>query len=215
MFTGIVEETGTIRAIRRRGEFWRIEIAADTVCQGTAIGDSIAVDGVCLTAVSVAPDGFAADISPETRMRSTLERLGPGAIVNLERAVTPSTRLGGHLVQGHVDARGTIVGLERQGDASTLTVRFPHAGRKYLVEKGAVAVDGVSLTVAGLSGDTFSVAVIPHTFTRTTLPGKKPGDEMNLEYDVVAKYVESLLIFGKNDTETMTVDFLKNRGFGG
>jgi riboflavin synthase len=215
MFTGIVEETGTVRALRRSGDVWRIGIAASAVCDGTAVGDSIAVDGVCLTAVGVAPDGFEAEISPETRSRSTLERSGPGAAVNLERALTLGTRLGGHLVQGHVDARGRIESLQNRGAAAELVIRFPAGGRRYLALKGAVAVDGISLTVAALEADTFSVAVIPHTLERTTLLKKKPGDEVNLEYDVIAKYVESLLAYGKADAAAVTMDFLREKGFDG
>jgi riboflavin synthase len=213
MFTGIIEETGIVRAIRRRPDVWRIEIEAEKVRGGTLFGDSIAVDGVCLTAVSLDPRGFSADVSPETRARSTLEQLVPGARVNLERAVTPATRLGGHLVQGHVDARGSIASVERSDGACELAVRFPREGRKYLAEKGAVAVDGISLTVAGLGGDTFTVAVIPYTLDHTTLLSKKAGDGVNLEFDVIAKYVESLLAYGKVDATMMTMDFLKEKGF--
>ena len=213
MFTGIIEETGRVRAVRRRADAWRIEIEADKILSGTVAGDSIAVDGVCLTAAELTPSGFCADVSPETSGRTTLERLSPGALVNLERAVTPSTRLGGHLVQGHVDTRGVIVSIERTDDACDLTVRFPPEGRKYLAAKGAVAVDGISLTVAALNDNTFSVAVIPYTLENTTLLAKKAGDEVNLEYDVVAKYVESLLAYGQGDAATLTVDFLKEKGF--
>jgi riboflavin synthase len=213
MFAGIVEETGTVRSVRRERDVWRIEIEAAKVCAGTAVGDSIAVDGVCLTAVSVAPDGFAAEVSPETRSRSTLEHALPGAVVNLERALTLNARLGGHLVQGHVDARGRIVSLAQRGPAAELVVRFPAEGRRYLALKGAIAVDGISLTVAALEADTFSVAVIPHTLAQTTLLRKKAGDEVNLEYDVIAKYVESLLAYGKDGASVLSADFLKERGF--
>ncbi|MBN2352789.1 MAG: riboflavin synthase [Spirochaetales bacterium] len=213
MFTGIVEETGTVRALRRYGDVWRMAIAAAAVCEGTAAGDSIAVDGVCLTAVSVAEDGFEAEISPETRSRSTLEHAGPGAVVNLERALALGTRLGGHLVQGHVDARGRIASLQNRGPAAELVIRFPAEGRKYLALKGAVAVDGISLTVAALEAETFAAAVIPHTLAHTTLLGKKAGDEVNLEYDVIAKYVESLLAYGKTDAGAVTMDFLREKGF--
>jgi riboflavin synthase len=213
MFTGIIEETGRVRAVRRRQSGWRIEIAAEKILAGTVTGDSIAVDGVCLTAALLDAGGFTADVSPETLGRTTLERLTPGARVNLERAVTPSTRLGGHLVQGHVDTRGAIISVERPDTACNLTICFPPEGRKYLAAKGAVAVDGVSLTVAALTGNTFSVAVIPYTLENTTLLAKKAGDEVNLEYDVVAKYVESLLAYGKGDAATLTVDFLEEKGF--
>jgi riboflavin synthase len=213
MFTGIVEETGTIKSIRRQENSWRLEIEAAKVCAGTVSGDSIAVDGVCLTAVSVTAGGFSADVSLETRSRSTLEHAGPGTAVNLERALTLQTRLGGHLVQGHVDARGRIASLAVAASACELVVRFPVEGRRYLASKGAIAVDGVSLTVAALEGDTFTVAIIPFTFAHTALLGKKAGDEVNLEYDVIAKYVESLLDNKKADANSISIDFLKERGF--
>jgi riboflavin synthase len=213
MFTGIVEETGIVQSVRRRADVWRLEIKAARVCEGAAAGDSIAVDGVCLTAVSVRPDGFAADVSDETRSRSTLARAVPGTEVNLERALTLNTRLGGHLVQGHVDARGTIVGVEKSESACELIVRFPRAGRKYFTPKGAVAVDGISLTVAALTADTFGVAVIPYTLAHTALLKKKAGDDVNLEYDVIAKYVESLLEYKKADANVISADFLREKGF--
>jgi riboflavin synthase len=202
-----------VLTVRRRTGVWQLEIQAEKLCRGSEPGDSIAVDGVCLTAVSLDPSGFTVDVSPETRVRSTLEQLGPGSKVNLERAVTPSTRLGGHLVQGHVDTQGTIISIERKEAACELVVRFPGDGRRYLAEKGAVAVDGISLTIASLTGHTFSVSVIPFTLEYTTLLYKKPGDPVNLEYDVVAKYVESLLRYGKDDEKTITPDFLKEKGF--
>ncbi len=212
MFTGIVEELGAIQSAHRHGNVWRLGIKAAKVCEGMVVGDSVAVDGVCLTVVGARPDGFDAEISPETRYLSTLENAAPGKEVNLERALTLNTRLGGHIVQGHVDARGMIISLTRGESAWELVVRAPAGGWKYIAEKGSVAVDGVSLTVAAIEGDAFRVAAIPHTIERTTLHEKKSGDEVNLEYDVVAKYVESLLERKKNDADLLSEEFLKERG---
>ena len=161
--------------------------------EGTNHGDSISVNGVCLTALDIHPDSFAADVSKETLARSTLGRLKPGTPVNLERAVTPTTRLGGHIVQGHVDARGRLAGVEDHGESWTIKISYPKEIARYLVFKGSVAVEGISLTIAGLSGDHFEVAIIPKTWEVTNLSRLKPGDDVNLEVDVIAKYVEGLL----------------------
>jgi len=193
MFTGIIEELGSVRSIEERGENARIVISARLVTEGTNHGDSISVNGVCLTALDIHPDSFAADVSKETLVRSTLGRLKPGTPVNLERAVTPTTRLGGHIVQGHVDARGRLAGVEDHGESWTIKISYPKEIARYLVFKGSVAVEGISLTIAGLSGDHFEVAIIPKTWEVTNLSRLKPGDDVNLEVDVIAKYVERLL----------------------
>ena len=193
MFTGIIEELGTVRSVEERGENARIVIAAGIVTEGTNHGDSIAVNGVCLTALDVLPDSFAADVSRETLQRSTLGALKPGTRVNLERAVTLATRLGGHMVQGHVDARGEFVGVEDHGESWTVRIGFPPEIGRYLVFKGSVAVEGISLTIAALGDDYFEVAIIPKTWEVTNLSRLKPGDSVNLEADVIAKYVERLL----------------------
>lgn len=193
MFTGIIEELGTVAAIHEHEAGSRIEIAATLVTEDVRAGDSIAVNGVCLTAMEPAADGFAADISPETLQRTTLSRLAAGSRVNLERAVTPATRLGGHIVQGHVDTTGTFAGAAAEGDFYTVTIAFPREFAKYLVFKGSVAVEGISLTVAALREGEFDVAVIPKTWELTDLSLLKPGDAVNLEADVIAKYVERLL----------------------
>ena len=195
MFTGIIEELGSVRSIEERGENARIVIAARVVTEGTNHGDSIAVNGVCLTALDIRDDSFAADVSRETLQRSTLGSLEPGAPVNLERAVTPQTRLGGHMVQGHVDARGTFVSVEDHGESWTVRFTFPPEIARYLVFKGSVAVEGISLTVANLADDYFEVAIIPKTWEVTNLSHLKPGDGVNLEVDVIGKYVERLLAF--------------------
>ena len=193
MFTGIIEELGQVREIEKRGEDARIAIEARTVTEGSSNGDSIAVNGVCLTALDVKPDSFAADVSRETLLRSTLGNLKPGSPVNLERAVTPTTRLGGHIVQGHVDARGKFLGVEDHGASWTVRIAYPKQIARYLVSKGSVAVEGISLTIAGLTDDYFEIAVIPKTREVTNFSQLNPGDEVNLEVDVIAKYVERML----------------------
>lgn len=193
MFTGIIEELGSVHSVEERGENARIVISAQFVTEGTNHGDSIAVNGVCLTALEVQPDSFAADVSRETLLRSTLGNLKPGTPVNLERAVTPATRLGGHIVQGHVDARGRFLGVEDHGESWTIRIAYPTEIARYLVFKGSVAVEGISLTIAGLSDEYFEVAIIPKTWEVTNLSHLKPGDGVNLEVDVIGKYVERLL----------------------
>lgn len=195
MFTGIIEELGSVESIRFDGENARILIDASTVTDGTKNGDSIAVNGVCLTALDVKADSFAADVSRETLDRSTLGSLKEGSRVNLERAVTPVTRLGGHIVQGHVDDRGTFLSAVQEGDFWTVTIGFPAEFAKYLVYKGSVAVEGISLTVAALREDQFDIAVIPKTWEMTNLSSLELGDAVNLEADVIGKYVERMLAF--------------------
>ena len=195
MFTGIIEELGRVRSIEERGENERIVIDARVVTEGTSHGDSIAVNGVCLTALDIHDDSFAADVSSETLLRSTLGSLKPGAPVNLERAVTLATRLGGHMVQGHVDARGQFMSVEDHGESWTVRIGFPPEIARYLVFKGSVAVEGISLTIANLSENYFEIAIIPKTWDVTNLSHLRPGDGVNLEVDVIGKYVERLLAF--------------------
>ena len=193
MFTGIIEELGRVRDVEPRGEDARIVIDARTVTEDSKNGDSISVNGVCLTALDVKPDSFAADVSKETLFRSTLGRLRAGSPVNLERAVTPETRLGGHIVQGHVDATGKLISSENHGDSWTFRFAYPKEIAQYLVFKGSVAVDGISLTIANLTDDHFDIAVIPKTLELTNFSRLDPGDEVNLEADIIAKYVERIL----------------------
>jgi riboflavin synthase len=193
MFTGIIEELGRVREVEKRGEDARIVIEARTVTEDSGNGDSISVNGVCLTALDVQTDSFAADVSKETLLRSTLGSLSAGSPVNLERAVTPVTRLGGHIVQGHVDARGKFLGSESHGESWTFRIAYPKEVARYLVFKGSVAVEGISLTIAALTDDYFEIAVIPKTWEVTNFSQLKPGDEVNLEVDVIAKYVERIL----------------------
>ncbi|HEV8169520.1 MAG TPA: riboflavin synthase [Pyrinomonadaceae bacterium] len=193
MFTGIIEELGSVQSIEERGENARLVISAHVVTEGTNHGDSISVNGVCLTALDIEPDSFAADVSRETLQRSTLGSLKPGAPVNLERAVTPATRLGGHIVQGHVDARGTFAGVENHGESWTVRIAYPKEIARYLVFKGSVSVEGISLTIAGLTDDHFEIAIIPKTWDVTNLSHLKPDDPVNIEVDIIGKYVEKLL----------------------
>lgn len=198
MFTGIIEELGRVRSVEPRGENAFITIEARLVTEDTKHGDSIAVNGVCLTALDIHPDSFAADVSRETLDRSTFGRLQPGTAVNLERAVTPITRLGGHIVQGHVDARGKFLSVADHEGSWTVRIGYPEEIARYLVFKGSIAVEGISLTIAALTDDYFEVAIIPKTWEVTNFSQLKPGDEVNLEADMIAKYVERILRFAES-----------------
>src|ERR1041385_9030255 len=193
MFTGIIEELGTVESVEAQGSDARIRIAAKLVTEDIHEGDSISVNGVCLTALHVSKESFEADVSRETLERSTLGTLRPNTLVNLERSVTPATRLGGHLVQGHVDARGTFLGAEAHGGSWTVRIAYPKDIARYLVFKGSVAVEGISLTIAELTDEHIAIAVIPKTWELTNFSHLQPGDAVNLEVDVIAKYVERLL----------------------
>ncbi len=199
MFTGIIEELGHVRSVEKRGEGARICVEARVVTAGTRDGDSIAVNGVCLTALEVRASSFVADGSRETLQRSTLGTLGINSAVNLERAVTPSTRLGGHIVQGHVDGRGRFLGSEDHVGSWTVRIAYPPEIARYLVFKGSVTVEGISLTIAALADEYFEIAVIPKTWQVTNLSRLRPGDNVNLEVDVIAKYVERIMSFGKSN----------------
>ncbi|MBV6496114.1 MAG: riboflavin synthase [Acidobacteria bacterium ACB1] len=193
MFTGLIEELGVIEQVERREAGAVFRIGASRVTADIANGDSVAVNGVCLTALDVGSNGFSADVSPETLARTTLDRLAVGTRVNLERALLPTQRMGGHIVQGHVDATGTFVRARDEGDFRTVTIGFDPEFAKYLVFKGSVAVEGISLTVAALRENEFDIAVIPKTWEMTDLSTLSPGDAVNLEADVIAKYVERML----------------------
>jgi len=192
MFTGIVEATGVVRALVSRDQAARLTVEAGAFLDGTRVGDSVAVNGVCLTVARTTGSAFAADLSVETLQRTTLGRLRPGAVVNLERPLALGDRLGGHLVQGHVDGIGRVMSRRREGGAWWLEIASLRGMLRYIVEKGSIAVDGVSLTVATISEDRFTVCLIPHTCAVTTLGTLKRGAEVNLEVDVLAKYVERL-----------------------
>ena len=195
MFTGIIEELGTVAAMESRATGARIMVRCATVLSDAGEGASIAVNGVCLTAVNVSRDSFDADLAPETLARSNLGALQAGSMVNLERPVTLAARLSGHLVQGHVDATGEVAALDPLGDGNwRLKVRVPEEIGRYLVYKGSIALDGISLTIAALEpGPVVAVAIIPHTFANTTIGSVKPGARVNIEVDMLAKYIERLL----------------------
>jgi riboflavin synthase len=195
MFTGIVEELGQVVSVEEQGDAIRLTVRGPVVVEDANPGDSICVSGCCLTVAALEGTTFTADVMRETLTRTSLGVLGPGSQVNLERAVTPATRLGGHLVQGHVDATARIVGREPSEHWELVDVSLPEGLAPYLVEKGSVTVDGVSLTVVGVDDEqqTFRVSLIPETLARTTLGLKAAGDPVNLEVDVIAKYVERML----------------------
>lgn len=193
MFTGIVEETGNIASIERKGDFAVVKIRCKKVLEESQIGDSIAVNGTCLTVTSITSDTFTADISYETLKKSTFSAATGGTPVNLERALTLSTRLGGHMVAGHVDCVGTIEKLDKKSGSYILTIRYPQDIDRYIAEKGSICVDGISLTVAAVHGLAFDVAVIPHTYENTALAGKRQGAQVNLEADMMSRYLEKLL----------------------
>lgn len=216
MFTGIVEEIGTVRRIERGAAGARLTIAAKTVLEGTKLGDSIATNGVCLTVVSMTADSFSADVMAETLRRSSLGALQSGSPVNLERAMPANGRFGGHIVSGHIDGTGTVSSQKREDNAVWVTVRTPAPLLRYIVEKGSIAIDGVSLTVAAVDETSFSVSIIPHTGVQTILLGKKPGETVNLECDMIGKYVEKLLApytAEKSAASGITMEFLAQNGF--
>lgn len=193
MFTGIIEELGTIQTLTQARDGARIIVNAPTILSDAKIGDSIAVNGVCLTVVEKTATTFAADISAETLRRTSLKQIRTGSKVNLERPMTPNARFGGHIVQGHVDAMGVFASAKAEGDGWNVRVQFPAELGKYIVEKGSITVDGISLTVAALGDDWFEIAVIPHTWKVTNLGTLKLGEAVNLEVDIIAKYVERML----------------------
>ena len=215
MFTGIVEEVGTIRAIRRGAHSSVLSIQAKTVLSDLSIGDSVAVNGVCLTAVSKDSGGFSADVMHETLNRSSIGALTVGSRVNLERAMAADGRFGGHIVSGHIDGTGTIAALRRDDNAVWYTVKADPALLRYIVEKGSIAIDGISLTVASVEADRFSVSLIPHTAAVTILGEKRPGDVVNLETDIIGKYVERLMQpkHPVQPQSKITLEFLAQNGF--
>ena len=193
MFTGIVEERGRIASITQLQDAARLEIAGTLVLTDTKPGDSIAVNGVCLTVVDHRPDAFTADVMHETLVRSSLGSLEPGSPVNLERAARLDSRLGGHLVQGHVDGTGTVLDIDPQPNWTVVRIALPDGLGRYVVEKGSITVDGVSLTVVSVDDQAFTVSLIPTTLAETTLGTRRVGDVVNLEVDAIAKYVEKLM----------------------
>lgn len=211
MFTGIIEEIGTVRRIEHGAKGARLTIQAKTVLEDTRIGDSIATNGVCLTVVSMTGDSFSADVMAESLRRSSLGTLQGGSPVNLERAMAANGRFGGHIVSGHIDGTGTIASQKREDNAVWVKIKTPAPLLRYIVEKGSIAIDGVSLTVAAVTDTDFSVSIIPHTGAQTILLGKKPGDPVNLECDIIGKYVEKLT--APHKTGGISTNFLAENGF--
>ena len=214
MFTGIVEEVGRVARIEQRGENRRLTVMAGKVPSELKTGDSVSVSGVCLTAVNIKPGSFCADLAPETWQRTSFSRMHEGALVNLELPMKAEGRFGGHIVQGHVDGVGKVIALERIGDSENfwLRIELPREVEKYTVYKGSVCIEGISLTVAKLEGRECTVAIIPHTVEMTNLKSLKSGDPVNLEADLIAKYVEKMMT-SESEESTLTVEELVRQGF--
>lgn len=213
MFTGIIKAVGVIESLRSQGGDLRLAVRApDLPWAEQATGDSIAVNGACLTITDLLPEGFTADVSAETRAVTTLGDVSTGDPVNLELALAAGDRLGGHLVSGHVDGVGTIRRVERQAGSLRLTIELPPEYRRYLAKKGSVCVDGVSLTINEVSDRSFEVNIIPHTAGNTIVGGYRPGSRVNIEVDLVARYLESLVAGGEGDG--ISKEFLRAHGYG-
>jgi riboflavin synthase len=213
MFTGIIEEMGTVKTLRRNAGGARLSISASIVLDHTSLGDSICVNGVCLTVVEMSANDFSADIAVETLKVTNLGDLKIGAKVNLERALQLSARIGGHLVSGHVDAVGRIREKREEGNGWRIMIDAPDAALRYIIMKGSIAIDGISLTVAEVHDSGFSVAMIPHTAKLTTLGFKTAGDSVNLEVDLIGKYVERLLAGHQNGGGGVDLALLRKTGF--
>jgi len=214
MFTGIIEEVGRVAAVKVQGEQRRLTVSCSKLLPQLKPGDSIAVSGVCLTAVDLTDDAFTADLAQETWMRTSFSRLKPGALVNLELPMRANGRFDGHVVQGHVDGTGTLVSLETipEGNDYRLTLSVPSELTRYIVEKGSLGIEGISLTVASMDGARVQIAIIPHTAEMTNLRSLKPQDPLNLEVDVIAKYVEKMMAPAKVQS-SITLDKLVQAGF--
>jgi riboflavin synthase len=215
MFTGLIEEIGRVYGIAKSAKSAKITIEAKTVLDGVKLGDSICVSGVCLTVTEFDSEKFSVDVMAESMRRSNLKDLKKGDDVNLERALKVSDRLGGHIVSGHIDGTGKIEAYEKEDNAVWITVSAAPELLKYIIEKGSIAIDGVSLTVASVDNETFRVSIIPHTKDVTTLLRKQPGQEVNLECDMIGKYIEKLMNFGSRPASKSSIDmdFLARNGF--
>ena len=215
MFTGIIQHVGRVKSLRRRGDTALLEVLAPRLGTELRSGDSVAVNGACLTVTGRDGKGFRADLSRETLERSNLGNLSSGDSINLELPLLPTARLGGHFVQGHVDAVAEVVGIEKQQAFALFRFSLPAGMRAYVVEKGSIAVDGISLTVSGLEKSFFEVAIIPHTLEHTNLSRRKPGDRVNLECDILAKYVEASLSHRRQDgsQDGLTAQYLRDQGY--
>jgi riboflavin synthase len=213
MFTGIIEHIGTVKSLARQGASARLTVDIGALAADAKIGDSIAVSGMCLTVTALSGGGASFDVSGETLARTTLGKMKPGDAVNLEPAMRADSRMGGHFVQGHVDGVGKIRKVTRGQNDWTFEFSAPDELRGQIVEKGSVAVDGISLTAAAITPESFTVAVIPHTFENTTLGRKRSGDEVNIETDILGKYVRRFLQGMKKGESNITPDFLERHGF--
>jgi len=214
MFTGIVEEVGKVTRIEQRGEDRRITISAEKTPKELGTGHSVAVSGVCLTALDIKPGSFCADLAPETWVRTSFSRIHEGALVNLELPMKADGRFGGHVVQGHVDGVGKLMSFDRIGDSENwwLNIALPEEVEKYTVHKGSISIEGISLTVAQLKKNHCTIAIIPHTVERTNLHSLKAGDPVNLEADLIAKYVEKMMK-GESSQNSFTIEELVEQGF--
>jgi len=218
MFTGLIEEIGKIKSIQRGGKSVRLTVSAHKIMDDVKLGDSIATNGICLTVVSYDLTGFSADVMPETMSRTSFESLGAGSRVNLERALRVGDRMGGHMVSGHVDGLGEVVGKKEDDNAIWISIAAPKNILKYVVEKGSIAIDGISLTVAYVDDKTFKVSIIPLTRDDTTLTSKKQGEKVNLECDMTAKYIEKFMFYKEEESSRsekmdISMNFLKENGF--
>ncbi len=211
MFTGIIEEIGVVKNFSRHAHGALLTVGCGKVLQDTIQGDSISVNGVCQTVISLTVDGFTVDISDETLSVTTFDNLKPGDKVNLERALTLSKRLGGHIVSGHVDCKGKFLSAQKLTNFYNLTFELPQEQVKYVVNKGSISVNGISLTVAAIDGVIFKTAIIPHTYENTTLSELQPGDYVNIETDILAKYIEK--ISQADDNKGISLEFLQENGF--
>lgn len=219
MFTGLIEEIGRVKFIRHHGQHFKLSIYADLVLQDVQLGDSIAINGVCLTVTEFSAYEFTVDVMPETQSATNISQLKPNDNVNLERALSASGRLGGHIVTGHVDTVGKVASISKQENAIIITIKFDSEFNRYLVKKGSITVDGISLTVFDVKETTFSLSIIPHSASHTTLGTKQVGDQVNLEFDILAKYTEKLLFNRAEQSHEqvkqsgLTVETLKKYGF--
>ncbi len=217
MFTGIIQSIGQIAAIEPKGEDTRVRVLTNKLDLGDVqLGDSIAVNGVCLTAVELPGDGFWADVSGETLARTTFKQIKTGLAVNLEKALTPDTRLGGHLVSGHVDGIGEVTQRYEDGRSIRFHIKAPNELAKYIAEKGSICVDGISLTVNSVSGAEFTLNIVPHTLQETTMGNMQTGDQVNLEVDIIARYLERLLLgdrAAEPNAQGISKELLAEHGF--
>lgn len=213
MFTGIVEETGIVKSFSKNSNGATLEIECNTVLEGTKIGDSIAINGVCQTVTDITSNSFSAKVSDETLFVTTFNSLKSGQIVNLERALTLNSRLGGHIVSGHVDCRGKFIEKVQLTDFYNLTFEIPAEQEKYVIHKGSITINGISLTVAEINGNIVKTAIIPHTFNNTCLKTLQIGDEVNIETDILGKYVEKILSAKDNNESNISMKFLQENGF--